>query len=266
MKTCIRRPSSYWTTCKCPSCDLDRRRKAKLARTVGIKRVPSSLAWTVMDDLLRRGWTGLAIASACGVPHRSIEGAITSLRRDGRRVTFGPVISARIVGHAAPTAGQIGATGARRRLQGLAVQGWDLSRLAPITGINDSTLAAIRSGATERVTVRMHDAVVAATEEIGMRVGESAQARQNADRKGWVGLLSWEDVDDIDEVPAEIADREVDPVVVDRLLAHQQVPSTRAEKVEAMRRWVAMGKSRATLCAIHGWKEGRYVEREDGAA
>lgn len=266
MTRCIRRPSSYWTTCKCPPCDLDRRRKAKRARTIGIERVPSDVAWVVMDDLLRRGWTGLAIASACGIPHRSIEGAITSLRREGRRVMFGPTISARIVSHGQPKAGQIGATGARRRLQGLAVQGWDLGRLAPVTGINDSTLAAIRSGATERVSVRMHDAIVAATNEIGMRVGESVQARQNADRKGWLGLLAWEDIDDIDETPGAAEPDQVDPVVVARILAHDASLARAATVAERRAVVAAWPGSLNDLERLTGWRAGRYVVREEGAA
>lgn len=267
MSACIRRPSSYWTTCKCPPCALDRRRKAKRARTVGIERVPSEVAWSVMDELLRRGWTGQAIATAAGLPRRSIEGAITELRTTGRKATFGPVASAKIVTHGPPRAGQIGAAGARRRLQGLAAQGWDLERLQAEVGINASTLAAIRSGHTDRISVRKHDAVVAATERIGLRVNESRQARQNAARKGWVGLLAWTDIDDPNERPnLGGVDDQIDPVVVDRLVAQQRVPSTRAEKFEAMRRWVAMGRPAASLCAAHGWRQGRYVEREDGAA
>ena len=266
MTTCIRRPSSYWTTCRCPTCDIDRRRKAKLARTIGIERVPSSVAWETVDHLLHRGWTGLAIATAAGTPRRSIEGALTELNNTGRRAIFGPTISARLVNYGKPTAGQVGATGARRRLQGLAVQGWDLGRLAVVTGINESTLAAIRGGVTERVNVRMHDAIEDAVKSIGMRVGESVQSRQNADRKGWAGLLAWDDIDDPDESSTGRPDTHVDRVVVARLIDGHKVTSTRAEKVEAMRLWLEEGRSELSLCTIHGWKPGRYVEREDGAA
>jgi hypothetical protein len=57
----------------------------------------------------------------------------------------------------------------------------------------------------------------------------------------------------------------VDPVVVERLLAGEQVESTRAEKDAAMRRWKAMGRSEASLCKLHGWHEGRYGRGEDAA-
>lgn len=61
-------------------------------------------------------------------------------------------------------------------------------------------------------------------------------------------------------------DQDFDPVVVDRLLTGNRVPSTRADKVEAMRRWMATGRSQRSLCRVHGWQESRYVERQDGAA
>lgn len=266
MSACIRRPSSYWTTCRCPSCDIDRRRKAKLARTIGIERVPSSVAWQTVDHLLHRGWTGLAIATASGIPRRSIEGALTELNNTGRRAIFGPTISAKLVNYGRPTAGQIGSTGARRRLQGLAVQGWDLRRLSDVTGINESTLAAIRGGVTERVNVRMHDTIEAAVESIGMRVGESVQSRQNADRKGWVGLLAWEDIDDPDERLTGRRDTHVDRVVVSRILAHDTSIARTATVAERRAVVAAWPGSLAELERMTGWKADRYVDREDGAA
>lgn len=202
---CVRRPSSFWTVCPCPPCRTEMRHKAKVVRTYGtIPRVTADQAWEVLDRLLADGWTGLAIATAADVPRRSIEGAITEHRRSGHRNSFGPTISARIVGHGHPTAGQIGSTGARRRLQGLAWQQWDLTLMAAHTGVNETTLAAIRSGATRRVNVRHHDAIVEATNSIGMKVGPSVQARQNAQRKNWVGLLAWDTIDDPNETPSGV--------------------------------------------------------------
>ena len=55
-------------------------------------------------------------------------------------------------------------------------------------------------------------------------------------------------------------------MTVERLLDGQRVPSTVAEKHEAMAQWLAAGRSERSLCALHGWKEGRYVTRQDGAA
>lgn len=201
MTACIRRAHAFWTTCRCAPCSVDRRRKAKYARTIGITRISSEAAWAVIDALTDQGWTGYAIASATGLPRRSVEGALTTLSTEGRRSTFGPTAAAAIVNHRAPTAGQIGAHGARRRLQGLAMQGWDLTRLAARCNLNESTLAAIRSGATSRINIDKHIEIVGLAERIGMEVGDSLQARQNAIRKAWSGLLSWDDIDDRHAIP-----------------------------------------------------------------
>ncbi len=48
-------------------------------------------------------------------------------------------------------------------------------------------------------------------------------------------------------------------MIVDRLLAGEHLKSNRAEKEEAMRRWLANGGSEAELCRIHGWKTDRYT-------
>lgn len=59
---------------------------------------------------------------------------------------------------------------------------------------------------------------------------------------------------------------DIDPVIVDRLLLLQRVPdSTRAEKCEAMRRWLASGGTEKALCDAHGWGSSRYVAREVAA-
>lgn len=90
---------------------------------------------------------------------------------------------------------------------------------------------------------------------------QAERMRRMARRNGWAPPLAWTDIDDPDDVPKGIRRepvRGVDPVVVERLLAGETVPSTRAEKDEAMRRWKAWGRSEKSLCEIHGWKDGRY--------
>lgn len=275
MTACIRRSHAYWTTCPCPPCTVDRNRKAKLARTVGVKRVTAESAWVVVDGLLAAGWTGWAIASAADVPRRAIEMAITELRQTGRRRAFGPVISAALVNHGQPTHGSVGATGARRRLQGLAVQQWDLYVLADRSGIGMTTLAAIRKGHTARIRASRHAEIVALTDSIGMTVGPSESARLHAARCGWHGLLAWDDIDHDEhpqgvgvDTPLEAARRrqqetpnDVDPGTVERLMSGETVPATRAERLEVLRRWVADGGSQNALERMHGWNVQRDLRR-----
>jgi len=105
-------------------------------------------------------------------------------------------------------------------------------------------------------------------------IGPCAHTVSRARNAGHVPPLSW---DDPGTLAWPTSDRrtwarakapkvpEVDPVVVERLLAGQRVRSTRAEKDEAMRRWLAAGRSQRSLCVMHGWAEGRYVERSEVA-
>jgi hypothetical protein len=81
------------------------------------------------------------------------------------------------------------------------------------------------------------------------------------------GTLAWPSSDRRTWARAKAPKVDVpDPVVVERLLAGLQVRSTRAEKDEAMRRWLAAGRSQRSLCAMHGWAENRYVERSEAVA
>lgn len=57
----------------------------------------------------------------------------------------------------------------------------------------------------------------------------------------------------------------VDPIVVERLLAGERLPATKAERDAAMRRWKASGRSERSLCVLQGWKDSRYGRDEDAA-
>jgi hypothetical protein len=159
------------------------------------------------------------------------------------------------------------AIGTQRRIQALMVLGWTSRDIAGRCGW------ATPQAVTELLTARRFlqrdtaSAVAAAYDELSMLPGPSRQNRRRCQRKGWAPPLAWDNIDDPDEVPTfGGSDDQVDPVVVDRLLDGRRVPSTRAEKLEAMRRWRASGRSEKSLCDTHGWKYGRYVTREAGAA
>lgn len=194
--TCTRRPHSVWTTCRCDDCTRDRNRLSKLARNGAYQRAPSEAAWEVIDRLVGRGWSSLAIATATGMSHAGTQEALTTERRTGHRRTFGPRTTLQILNHGEPTDGSVGIDGTRRRLQGLARQGYDLQRLAAMSGVKFSTLAAARNSPTLHCRVWVDKAVREVTEQIGMKVGPSRQARECAEKHGWPGVLAWDDIDD----------------------------------------------------------------------
>ena len=176
------------------------------------------------------------------------------------------------IGHPA----SVPAFGLVRRVHALQAIGWTQPQIAEAAGIALKTLRnpLWRGNSVYRAT---HEAVADAYERLCMKLPpetsgqqqrDAAYARTVARKKGWAPPLAWDDIDDPNERP-KTGSRgrsvdEIDPVIVDRLLHGEHVPAAVAEKAEALRRWVAAGGSRAELCRVHGWKQGRYNEK--GAA
>ena len=160
--------------------------------------------------------------------------------------------------------------GARRRIQALRAVGWSRERIAREAGwaTSGSLRYVTRSDTMTRAT---HDRIAEVYERLCMQTPPdpqgAARARTWATRLGLAPPLAWDDIDDPDATPnLGGIDDDIDPVVVDRLYAGQRVTSTRAEKVEALRRWMDSGRSQRSFCQMHGWAENRYVDREEGAA
>ena len=162
--------------------------------------------------------------------------------------------------------------GIQRRLQALSRIGWSMRAAAPVIGVRVDSLKAIRK-AEHRDFIRrdVAEKVAAAYETMSMQVqgGRGAtRARNDAMRNGWLPPLAWDDIDDPDERPTAVTElhprslafhaQPVDEIVVARLMAGDDVPSTKAEREEAVRRWVAAGGSERSLCQMHDWKPGRY--------
>ena len=271
MTTCIRRPNSVWTTCKCDPCRLEMRRKGKLARHGYYKRVPADVAWDVIDELRERGWSGHAIASAAGLSKYTVERALQDATTAGKRTALGPRTARAIVNHnGRPTEGTVGVLGARRRLQGLARQGYDLETLADMTGIGFSTLAAIRNGGTtKRVRARFHNIIESTVDEIGLQVGPSKAATKHAIQQGWVSLLAWGDIDH----PASTPTRSTEPTgrklyvdhaaVLRRLGGDKDVRVNTAEAREVIRRAYKEGRSVAWVEKHLGLNTRRYLTQEE---
>lgn len=170
----------------------------------------------------------------------------------------------------------IDATGSIRRVQALMCLGWSMTQIGEHAGIGQKQLwyttrqATVRRETAARIAAAydwMSDTEPPATtmpERVSVG-GTLGHARRN----GFVPPIGWDD-DNIDDPTAapydEDESEDIDEAVVERLLSSRRISSTRAEKVEAMRRWMASGRSQKSLCDIHGWQEGRYVERQDGAA
>jgi hypothetical protein len=164
------------------------------------------------------------------------------------------------------------ATGTRRRIQALMALGWSTRELDKMLGRRPSYVYRVLTGegdvylTTANMIADLYDRLCMTRPRPATTEG-AAIVRRNvnmAARRGYVPPLAWNNIDDPDEVPAATTDPhgrnrdDLDPVVVDRLVAGEHVESTRAERDEAMRRWRAAGRSERSLCELFGWHEGRY--------
>lgn len=166
--------------------------------------------------------------------------------------------------------------GTTRRVRALMAIGWRARDIAA-RGPWETGEAVLELGKRPMVHRRNADHIDRIFRDLCMTPGPSATTRDRAARSGWAPPLAWDNIDDPHEDPTA-SDLElqrwvrwwtsrgyadVDEVVVAELLNRITVPSTHAERCEALRRWLRNGGSERSLCHAHGWKEGRYTTRPE---
>lgn len=193
--------------CHCQACRDANTRWAKnrrLRQAEGTWRpfAPVEEALDLVRQLRTAGLSSASIAHASGLP----SGLVTRLVWDSalrpKRVRTATITAL----HRAlrtpniPDGALVDATGTRRRIEALAVQGWSIAWVAQRLGCTTTHIAAMRRRA--RVTKRNADRISALYDEVSMRVGPSrAQHRRRAVRLGWAPPLAWDD-DTIDDPAA----------------------------------------------------------------
>lgn len=102
-----------------------------------------------------------------------------------------------------PKGRRVDALGTRRRLQGLAWQGWPTSELASRLGVNESALSKLRSGTAKHAEVRTAIAVRELTARLEyqpppkhVRRRDISAVKNLAAKNGWAPLAAWDDIDD----------------------------------------------------------------------
>lgn len=173
----------------------------------------------------------------------------------------------------------IPALGAQRRIQALMRLGWMATDIAEEAGWgrdHDNYVRRILKGQKGKPTrwlERATDATIRDVyERLSMRLPEMnqyrARTRAKAEAAGWPPPLAW---DDIDTDPTPLVGRDqrsrydIDHAVVERVLAGENLPTTKAERDEITRRWAARGEPVNELERRFGWRTSRYG-REEGAA
>jgi hypothetical protein len=174
----------------------------------------------------------------------------------------------------------VDATGTIRRLQALVFNGFTYPEIAEELGVDRTCVghlihdrptvhrrtAAAVAALYDRwsMTIPVDDDVPRGRGQVRVHERQRGLAR----RHGWAGPLAWDD-DTIDDPTAAphgvyVATRprtEVDEAVVDLILSGRMPACrvTKAERLEVTRRWVAEGRSLASLARLTGWREHRYA-------
>ena len=101
--------------------------------------------------------------------------------------------------------GYVDATGSRRRLQALAVNGWPTRNLAAQLGHNHpTTVQDIAAGKTPTIRLRTMEAIRDLYEQLWDQSGPSQRTASIAKAKGWLPALAWDD--DLIDRPEHRAD------------------------------------------------------------
>jgi transcriptional regulator with XRE-family HTH domain len=169
---------------------------------------------------------------------------------------------------------QIPATGTRRRLQALARLGYTGTDIATHLGVSPARVSQLMRGnrSGKYVMVETAAAVAGVFEQLCMTIPQGwthDRARRQAEANGWPPPLAWNNIDNPDERPHGVRDHvskhDVDPVVVDRVLAGERLRMTIAERTEVVRRARQLGWSFLQIEARTGvTKPERVAERING--
>ena len=192
---CVARARSVAPNCRCPTCRAKKKRRDGQVRA-GIGVGLDTRAWAVVDHLTARGWSARTIASATGIPYGTLSVALSDDRLRGHRRRWGPATASLIIRHGPPTAGRVGATGARRRLRALSASGWGTKALADrYPSLPRTSLLGIISGASGHVEAGTATAIDEAWRDLAGTPGVHWQAISRAQALGWAPAHAWRGVD-----------------------------------------------------------------------
>lgn len=153
-----------------------------------------------------------------------------------------------------------------RRLQALMALGWTGPRLSRRLGRADNYVKVFIARTTQPTCRRVTaEEIEDLYELIGDRPGPSPSGAKRALNKGWRRPIDWEDIEaGVPFVERRMTQAErysrFDEEEVEYALQYHDFTRflSPLERSEIVRRWVASGRSEASLCRLTGWREGRY--------
>lgn len=254
-------------TCECMACNKCYQREWARNRY----RQQAYGTWDPKGDI-EKVRAHIAYLKRHGVGHGAIAQQAKSQKRhiqsivNGERTWISRTLADRILTVGPNASKKIPAYKAQRRLQALNAIGHTTRDIAHHLNVSQQSVWDMMAGKRTYVTRPTMQAVTTIYDQLCMTPGGNRLSVAAARRNGYAPPMAWADIDDPDETPTGIEyapkgrrdSTDVDEVVVLRLLALERVPSTPAEKTEALRRWLAAGGSEKSFCEAHGWKHGRY--------
>jgi hypothetical protein len=169
----------------------------------------------IRSVMAETGITANALAKVAGVEWLTVGAVLDGTRDVIRTVSAGKLtaVTAEAVLASADDA-RVDATGTRRRLQALAVQGWSLREVSRRSGVDHNVLCLVRSGKKDMVALKTRRTVAGVYEAIRTAEpphgtgGERTAAGRNrslAQQMGWPSHWAWDDesIDTPDARPAE---------------------------------------------------------------
>lgn len=134
----------------------------------------------------------------------------------------------------------VDATGTKRRIQALIAMGWTLQEVSTDAGGYTKNWCHLILN-QETVTSTTAAKIAAVYERLSMTVPTGPyrqRTRSRAARNGWLPPLAWDDIDTDEAPPVADETKEIDPVVVERILAGDwRCKTTLAERYEVIRQW-----------------------------
>ena len=153
-----------------------------------------------LERLIARGWTQDQIAAASGLNQATISIVLSGQYKGVHKRTAAAVFDIRLDQAPPIPRGLVDATGTRRRLQALAVLGYDLTDIARQAGVAQSSLHQTIRGDWGRVRTLVATKVARVYRQLSMRPAPASriaeQARNQAMVLGWHGPMAWADIDD----------------------------------------------------------------------
>jgi hypothetical protein len=177
----------------------------------GPARAPSDEAYAYAVELVRASLSSSDIAERSGVSGSQVRKLLRGDLPTMLRVNSDAILGVPMPHESRPGSrgGWADATGARRRLQALAVQGFSAPVLSNESGVARLTINLIRAGTQQRIqlsTVRvialLHDKLWDVNPlDTGSKLVAVSRTMKHAEREGWLPTEAWDDIDDPDCKP-----------------------------------------------------------------